>query len=27
MFSINKIKEIEKEEQPKKQVEYPNHIY
>jgi len=27
MFSINKIKEIEKEEQTKKQVEYPNHIY
>ena len=26
MFSINKIKEIEKEEQPKKQIEYPRKV-
>ena len=26
MFSINKIKEIEKEEQPRKQIEYPSKV-
>jgi uncharacterized protein (UPF0179 family) len=26
MFSINKIKEIEKEEQPQKQIEYPRKV-